>query len=107
MAIGIRHWSPDASCQENAVAHSSKAANIIIQRIKSETAHTDAVIGAVLSITIGERLVHNDLNWNIHVDGLANLIIERRTQGECDLPPVLCNFLILFVYPILRKDESN
>ncbi|RDL37372.1 Uncharacterized protein BP5553_04805 [Venustampulla echinocandica] len=95
MAIGIRHWSPDASCQEKAVAHSCKAANIIIQHIKSKTAHASAILGAVLSMAIGERLVHNDLVWNIHVDGLANLITERRSQGEYDLPPVLCNFLIL------------
>lgn len=107
MAIGIRHWSPDASCQEKAVAHSCKAANIIIQRIKSETAHTGAVLGAVLSMAIGERLMHNDLIWNIHVDGLANLITERRSQGECDLPPVLSNFLILSVYPLLRRDKAN
>jgi hypothetical protein len=76
MAIGMRHWSPAAACQEKAVAHSCKAANIIIQRIKSETAHTGALIGAVLSMAIGERLMHNDLIWNIHVDGLADLIKE-------------------------------
>ncbi|KAI9825940.1 MAG: hypothetical protein M1819_000459 [Sarea resinae] len=95
MAIGIRHWSPDASCQEKAVAHSCKAANLIVQHITSETAHTGAVLGAVLSMAIGERLMHNDLLWNIHVDGLANLITERRSQGEFDVPPVLCNFLLL------------
>jgi hypothetical protein len=103
MAIGIRYWSPNVSYQKKSVAHSSKAANIIIQRIKSETAHTGAVIGAVLSMAIGERLMHNDLIWNIHVDGLANLSTERRSQGECDLPPVLCDFLILCVYPLLPR----
>lgn len=49
--------------------------------------------------------MHNDLIWNIHVKGLANLITER--QGECDLPPVLCNFLILSVYLLLRPNKAN
>ncbi len=97
MAIGIRHWSPDASCQEKAVTHHCKAANLIIQRIMSGTAHTGAVITAVLSMIIGERLLHNDLTWNIHVDGLTSIITERRYQGQYDLPPLLCSFLILSV----------
>jgi hypothetical protein len=107
MAIGIRYWSPNVSYQKKSVAHSSKAANIIIQRIKFETAHTGAVIGAVLSMAIGERLMHNDLIWNIHVDGLANIITERRSQGEYNLPPVLCDFLILCVYPLLPRGKAN
>ncbi|RDW57977.1 hypothetical protein BP6252_13388 [Coleophoma cylindrospora] len=98
MAIGIRHWSPDAPCQGKAVAHLCQAANIIIQRIKSESAHTGAVLEAVLSMAIGERLVHNDLTWNIHVNGLASLITERQTRGKCALPSMLCNFLILSVH---------
>ena len=107
MAIGIRHWSPDTSCQERAMAHSFNAANTIIQRIKSETAHTGAIIGAVLTMAIGERLMHNDLTWNIHVDGLANLITERRLRGERDLPPELCNFLLLSVFPLQRRFKAN
>ena len=99
MAIGIQHWSPDSSCQEKALSHWNKATNIIIQRLKSDTAHTGAVMGAVLSMALGERLMHNDLLWSIHVEGLANLIIERQARGERDLPPELCNFLILCVYP--------
>jgi hypothetical protein len=101
MAMGIRYWSPDTPYQEKAMAHSSKAANIIIQRIKSETAHTGAVIEAVLSMAIEERLMHNGLIWNIHVDGLADLITYRRSHGEYDLPPVLCNFLTLSVFTLL------
>lgn len=107
MAIGIQYWSPDASCQNKSVAHSCKATNILIQRINSKTAHTGAVIGAVLSMAVGERLVHNDIGWSIHVNGLANLITERRSQGERDLPPELCNFLILSVYPLLHRDKAN
>lgn len=106
MAIGMRHWSPDMVYQEKAVAHSCKAVHIIIQRIKSERAHTDAVLGAVLSMIIGERLMHNDLVWNVHVDGLANLIAERRSHSKCHLPAILRNFLILFVYPLPCQDKA-
>ncbi|OIW31260.1 hypothetical protein CONLIGDRAFT_713710 [Coniochaeta ligniaria NRRL 30616] len=95
LAIGMRHWSPDTSVQRKAVIHSSKAANIVIQRIKSETAHNSAVLGAVLSMAIGERLMNNTPIWNIHVDGLAKMITERLSQGEHDLPALLCNFLII------------
>ena len=97
IALGLGYWSQDASCQEKALMHSCKATHVVIQRIQSETAHTGAVIGAVLSMAIGERLVHNDITWNIHIGGLANLIIKRRSRGICDLPEVLYNFLILFV----------
>ena len=89
------------------MAHSCNAANIIIQRIKSETAHTGAVIEAVLSMAIEERLMQNDITWNIHVDGLANLTTERFSWSECDLPPILCNFLVLSVYPLLSPDKAN
>ena len=62
MAMGIRYWSPDVEYQEKAIAHSCKATNIIIHRIKSETVHTGAVIEAVLSMAIEERIImHNDL----------------------------------------------
>lgn len=95
IAVGIRQWSPDASCQEEAVVHTSKASNILIQHIKSATAHTAPVIVAVISMAIGERVAQNDLAWDIHIGGLANIIAERRAQGEGDLPSWLCDFLIL------------
>lgn len=107
MAIGLRHWSLDPSTQEKSLSHSCKAANIVVQRINTETAHTGGVLEAVLSMAIGERLVHNDRIWNIHIDGLANLITERRSQGASDLPLVVSNFLILFVCPLSCEDEAN
>lgn len=95
MAIGIRYWSPDVLYQQRAEAHSSKAVNIIIQRIESGHGHTDAVLGAVLSIAFGERLKHNDFAWNIHIDGLVQLVKDRRCQGVSELPFWLCDLLIL------------
>ncbi|KAH8908114.1 hypothetical protein BR93DRAFT_927144 [Coniochaeta sp. PMI_546] len=105
IAIGMRHWSPDPSVQRKAVVHSSKAANIVIRRIQSETAHTSAVLGAVLSMAIGERLLNNTPVWHIHIEGLAKIITERYSQGERDLPALLSSFLIMYLslLPCIRN----
>ncbi|KAK3326848.1 hypothetical protein B0H66DRAFT_530836 [Apodospora peruviana] len=94
VATGIRSWSPDLGCQEEAAVHAYKAVNLVIRRIRTETAHTDAVIGAVFHMAIGERLMHNDLAWEIHLGGLAELIVVRLARGQVHLPSMLANFLI-------------
>ena len=96
IALGMRHWSPDASVQRKAVVHASNAANLIIRHIKADTAHEAAVIGAVLSMAIGERLRNNVPVWNIHIDGLAKMITERRVQGELELPWLISAFVSLY-----------
>lgn len=98
LSIGMRHWSPDPLVQEKAVVHSGKATRNVIQHIKSGTAHTSAVLGAVLSMAIGERLMNNTAVWNVHVDGLTKMITERRVLGEPYLPALMCDFLILYVH---------
>ncbi|KAI0121386.1 hypothetical protein BJ170DRAFT_644657 [Xylariales sp. AK1849] len=95
VAVSVRHWSPALGYQYMAEYHSSRANNIIIQRITSGRAHTDAVLGAVVNMAFGERLRHNDHAWNIHIDGLARLIKERRSQGATDLPQWFCDLLVL------------
>ncbi|KAB5562774.1 hypothetical protein GE09DRAFT_1109664 [Coniochaeta sp. 2T2.1] len=106
IALGMRHWSPDASVQRKAVVHASNAASLIIQRIKTDTAHEAAVLGAVLSMAIGERLLNNVPVWNIHIDGLAKMITERRVHGTPDLPQLVTAFMIIdstnyvFDYPL-------
>lgn len=98
--------SPDDSFQQKALVHSSNAASIIVERIKCGTAHSAAIIGAVVSMAIEAREMHNEPIWNIHVQGLAHLITERLSQGKCYLPSVLSTFLILFVYPITLKQTE-
>jgi len=96
IAIGMRHWSPDPSVQRKAVVHSSKAASALIRHLGSRTAHMDPVLFAVLSMCIGERVTNNGPVWNIHVDGLADIITERRSQGERDVPAMLRSFLVMY-----------
>ncbi|TRX96399.1 hypothetical protein FHL15_002671 [Xylaria flabelliformis] len=93
MAIGLRHWSPCREYQLIACESSSKATETIIQRIGSGRGVTDAVIAAVLTMAFGERLVHNDLAWNIHIDGAVRLVRERISQGLPALSPWIEDFL--------------
>ncbi|KAI0858865.1 hypothetical protein F4860DRAFT_287598 [Xylaria cubensis] len=93
MAIGLRHWSPCREYQMIACESSSKATETIIQRIGSGQGVTDAVIAAVLTMAFGERLVHNDLAWNIHIDGAVRLVRERISQGLPALSPWIEDFL--------------
>ncbi|KAH9904170.1 hypothetical protein F4778DRAFT_734282 [Xylariomycetidae sp. FL2044] len=86
MGIGARHWSPDGRYQEMACKHWSNATNMIIDRITSGGAYTDPVLGTVVTMAFGERLSGNEAAWHIHVDGLAQLIRERRLRDGTDLP---------------------
>lgn len=95
MAVGFRYWSPDASTQAKANLHWSRAINIIVDRINSGQAFSDAVLAAVASMAFGERLVHNHLAWGIHIDGLAQLVRIRRDQGIDSLPGWFGDLLIL------------
>ncbi|RYC59100.1 hypothetical protein CHU98_g7107 [Xylaria longipes] len=94
LAIGLRHWPPERDCQQIACELSSKAAETIIQRIGSGRGASDAVLAAVLTMAFGERLVHNDLAWNIHIDGAVQLIYERISRGLPSLAPWLEDLLI-------------
>ncbi|KAI8631870.1 hypothetical protein F5Y19DRAFT_422399, partial [Xylariaceae sp. FL1651] len=95
MSIGMRHWSPDRKYQQLARYHSSKATNTIIQRIQYGRAHTDAVLAAVMTMAFGERLRHNELAWNIHIDGAAQLVRDRISKGTLGTWPWFWDLLIL------------
>lgn len=97
IAIGIRHRSSDILFQQLAEVHASKAFNAVIQRIDSGKAYTDSVLGAVLTMALGERLMHNDLVWYIHMQGLAQLIQQRYSQGASALPLWFRNLILLSV----------
>ncbi|KAI1421932.1 hypothetical protein F5Y12DRAFT_663562 [Xylaria sp. FL1777] len=94
IVFGLRHWSPDKDYQEVLCDHSSKATKNIIQHIDSGRGTTDAVLAAVLTIAFGERLVHNDLAWNIHIDGAVQMVNERRLLGLPAMSPLLEDILI-------------
>ena len=97
MATAMRFFSPEVSYQQLAGFHSSRASSFIIQRIGSGQGPTDAVLFAVSTMAFGERLMHNDLAWNIHIDGLAQMIRERRSRGEFELPQWFRDLCVLSV----------
>jgi hypothetical protein len=101
LAIGLRQWSLDVTYQAKAAALSCRAINTLVERIKSGAAHSDAGVVAVVSMAIEERLMHNEATWHVHVDGLANLIDQRRLQGESHAPSMLCDFLLASVLAFL------
>lgn len=95
MAIGIRHWSPNALYQEVAQWYWSRATDNMIRHISSGSAWTDAVLLTVVTMAFGERLAHNDYAWGIHIEGLAQIIRHRYMSGGADLPSWLYDLLIL------------
>lgn len=100
LAICERHWSPDAISTWKAAKHWDAAFNIVIERIRSEQAHSDGVLGAVYTMAFGERLAGNELAWNVHIDGIAQLISNRHARGITVLPSWFSGLLILFVSPL-------
>ncbi|KAK7757577.1 hypothetical protein SLS62_000592 [Diatrype stigma] len=86
VAIGEKNWSPNVASKRRAEVHLSIAVNTVIQRIQSRQAQTDGVLAAVITLAFGERLARNDTAWNIHIDGLAQIIRERYAQGIFDMP---------------------
>lgn len=101
MAFALRHWSPRKNYQEIACDFSSKATETIIQRIGAGRGFTDAVLAAVLTLAFGERIVHNHVAWNIHIDGAVQLVSERASQGLPALSPLLEHLLIKCVRPLI------
>lgn len=106
MAVGLRHWSPNASCQREAREHWSRAVDVIVERISSGHADTDAVIAAVATMAFGERLALDDVAWGIHIDGLARLLKQRREQTGSALPSWFYDLIILCVSTSWLLDTS-
>ncbi|KAK3291577.1 uncharacterized protein B0H64DRAFT_330349 [Chaetomium fimeti] len=94
LSIGFRIWSPNAAYQKEALACSSSALSIIMNRIATEQALTDAVMAAVLHMAVGERFGLDDEAWHVHIGGLAQLITARAQRGQTDLPVWFSNMII-------------
>jgi hypothetical protein len=99
LSIGFRIWSPKAAYQKEALVCSSSALSIIMNRIETQQAVTDAVMAAVLHMAIGERFNLDDKAWDIHIGGLAKLITARVQRGQTDLPIWFSNIIILYAAP--------
>lgn len=101
LAIGTRHNASDRMCGQDAETHSIRAVNMLLQRIKTGQAHMDAVLAVVMTMAFGERLARNDAAWNVHIDGLTQLVKERYAQGVPNLPSWFIGLLISFVKSFL------
>lgn len=58
----------------------------MIERIGTGRGFTDGGLGAALTMAFGERLAQNDIGWNVHVSGVAQMIRERRSRGIAQEP---------------------
>lgn len=97
MAIAVRLWSPDDSWQIESYRHSHTAINLIKRRLESAATSTDGVLGAVATMAFGASLENDDIAWNIHIDGLAQILKERQSQSTDPPPPWLSALVVLSV----------
>ncbi|KAL4757818.1 uncharacterized protein BDW70DRAFT_153045 [Aspergillus foveolatus] len=94
LAVAVRQWSPDNSCQSKADYHSYTAVRLIKQRITSIATPSDGVLGAVITMALGASLVNDDIAWKIHMDGLAHIVNERVSRGLHSLPAWFIDLII-------------
>ncbi|KAL6231232.1 hypothetical protein BDW75DRAFT_233761 [Aspergillus navahoensis] len=94
LAVAVRQWSPDNSWQSKADYHSYTAVRLIKQRITSIATPSDGVLGAVITMALGASLVHDDIAWKIHMDGLAHIVKERVSRGPHSLPTWLTDLIV-------------
>ena len=99
VGVNMRHWSPDPAYQKRAEDHSSRAVSIIIDHIRSGTAHQDGVLGAVATMALSESLNRNESSWIMHLDGLAQVLEERKAKGVLDMPEWFIGFMIMYASP--------
>ncbi|KAJ5297032.1 uncharacterized protein N7443_007925 [Penicillium atrosanguineum] len=95
MAIAVRLWSPDDSWQIESYRHSHTAINLIKRRLESAATSTDGVLGAVATMAFGASLENDDISWNIHIDGLAQILKERQSRSTDPPPPWLSDLVVL------------
>jgi hypothetical protein len=103
----VRQWSPDNSCQSKADYHSYTAVRLIKQRITSIATPSDGVLGAVITMALGASLVHDDIAWKIHMDGLARIVSERVSRGPHSLPAWFIDLIVQWVYLRLWLSVAN
>lgn len=95
MAAAMRWWVGDSECTRKAQKHSSNAIKMVIDRVHSKGAYTDAYIATTLTLALKERFEQNDAAWEMHIGGVVDAIEARRSRGIDLLPPSLTNILVL------------
>ncbi|OOG00435.1 hypothetical protein ASPCADRAFT_187 [Aspergillus carbonarius ITEM 5010] len=99
LAVAVRQWSPSSAWQLQADNHLYKAIKLIKQLITSTRPKTDGVLGAVVSLAIGAALAQDQVAWNIHINGLADIVRSR----QCGVWPAVPSWFIDF----LVQDSVN
>ncbi|KAJ5198209.1 uncharacterized protein N7498_007326 [Penicillium cinerascens] len=94
MAIAVRLWSPDDCWQMESYQHSCTAINLIKRRIASTMTSTDGVLGAVTTMAFGASLENDDVAWNVHIDGLAQILKERQSRSTTPPPSWLTGLVV-------------
>ncbi|KAF9892985.1 hypothetical protein FE257_012396 [Aspergillus nanangensis] len=87
LAVAVRYWSPEGAWQLKASRHSYTAVHLLQERIMATGARTDGVLGAVLTMAFGATLEQDSVAWEIHIDGLAHMIEERKSPAAVHPPP--------------------
>lgn len=94
MAVGMRHWSPQQAWQIQAEVCSSKALTSIIQRISWRQTYSDGFLLTVMTMAFEARLGGASSAWDVHVDGLVQILKDRRARGIGE-PGWFCDILVL------------
>jgi hypothetical protein len=101
MAIALHFWSPDGPTCLLSEAYSQQAVQHIIESISSTKAQSDGVLMAVVTMAFGARMMGDIKACETHIEGIANMIHDRRCQGiEPIVPPWMTDGLIMFVVPV-------
>ncbi|KAL4933209.1 uncharacterized protein BDV17DRAFT_104927 [Aspergillus undulatus] len=105
LAVAVQQWSPENSWQTKADEHSYTAVSLIKQRITSITTRPDGVLGAVITMAFGAALARNKTVWEIHMEGLAQIIKHRELRDPHTLPAWFLDLIVedsineIFGYP--------
>lgn len=97
MSVAIRNWSPTITWKTKAYRHSYTAVNLIKNRLASTGFQNDGVLATVITMAFGASLEGDDLAWNVHINGLANMIKERRLKSDSIPPGWLTGLIIQYV----------
>ncbi|CAH0055669.1 unnamed protein product [Clonostachys solani] len=102
MYVALEHW-PSGACwtqKRQACVHLGKALAMVNSRLSSGQGLSDGVIGAVFVLTFGERLSKNEATLEIHLNGLSQMINQRREKGLYQIPSW---FLDLLLYDSVQE----
>jgi hypothetical protein len=97
LAIGLRHWAPGSTWARSAEILASRSLRRAIRDIDAGEYCSDAALTAALTMAFGERLVHDRVRWNTHIDGAVQIIRARHQRGVLVASPMLIDILIWFV----------